>query len=233
MRNRKISIVLVEDHALVRAGLKTLLSLSPDYNVVGEAEDGLAGIRCILEHAPTLALIDLRLPKKNGLEVISEIKRRSPEVKILALTAHKSEEFVYAALAAGANGYISKDATKNELDIAIHSILDGKTYLCPAVSGKLVERYLQGRRTPVQVKKWDTLTPREREVLNLIAEGNKNKEIAHHLCISVKTVEKHRANLIKKLDLHNSAALTAYAITNRKLFGNNERGWAADPAKDL
>ena len=224
MQTRKISIVLVEDHALVRAGLKNLLSLSSEYNVVGEAEDGLAAIRCILKHTPSLALIDLRLPKKSGLEVIAEIKKRSPEVKMLALTAHKSEDLVHAALAAGASGYVSKNATYRELDIAIKSILEGKTYLCPAVSGKVVERYLQSRKTTVRVTKWDTLTKREREVLNLIAEGNKNKEIAVVLYISVKTVEKHRANLIKKLDLHNSAALTAYAIKNLRLFGNGEIG---------
>lgn len=209
MQNRKISIVLVEDHALVRAGLKNLLALNSDYNVVGEAEDGLAGIRCILKHTPNLALIDLRLPKKSGLEVIAEIKKRSPEVKMLALTAHKSEDFVHAALEAGANGYVSKNATQKELEIAIKSIIEGKTYLCPAVSAKVVERYLQSRKNPVRVTKWDTLTKREREVLNLIAEGHKNKEIARCLFISVKTVEKHRANLIKKLDLHNSATLTA------------------------
>lgn len=216
--------MLVEDHALVRAGLKNLLSLSPEYNVVGEAEDGLAAVRCILKHTPNLALIDLRLPKKSGLDVIAEIKKRAPEVKMLALTAHKSEDLVYAALTAGANGYVSKNATYKELDIAINSILAGKTYLCPAVSGKVVERYLQSRKTPVRVTKWNTLTKREREVLQLIAEGNKNKEIAVVLYISVKTVEKHRANLIKKLDLHNSAALTAYAIKNLRLFENNETG---------
>ncbi len=227
MESGKTRIVLVEDHGMVRQGLKILLSTNSDYKIVGEAEDGLAAIRCIMKHKPCLVLIDLRLPKKSGLEVIANIKKQSPAVKILALTAHKSEELVHAALSAGANGFILKSGTYAELDIAIKSVLAGKTYLCPEVSGKVVERYLKGAKTSEPYTKWNTLTKREREVLNLIAEGNKNKEIAQYLYISVKTVETHRSNLIKKLDLHNSAALTAYAIENRKFFKNRDEGLLA------
>jgi len=226
MENGKTRIVLVEDHGIVRQGLKILLSSNSDYKIVGEAEDGLAAIRCIMKHKPCLVLIDLRLPKMSGLEVIADIKKRSPAVKVLVLTAHKSEELVYAVLSAGANGFITKSGTYTELDIAIKTVLSGKTYLCPEISGKVVERYLKGAKSVEPRTKWDTLTQREREVLNLIAEGNKNKEIANDLCISVKTVETHRANLIKKLDLHNSAALTAYAIENRKFFKNGGTGLA-------
>ena len=226
MENGKTRIVLVEDHGIVRQGLKILLSSNSDYKIVGEAEDGLAAIRCIMKHKPCLVLIDLRLPKMSGLEVIADIKKRSPAVKVLVLTAHKSEELVYAVLSAGANGFITKSGTYTELDIAIKTVLSGKTYLCPEISGKVVERYLKGAKSVEPRTKWDTLTQREREVLNLIAEGNKNKEIANDLCISVKTVETHRANLIKKLDLHNSAALAAYAIENRKFFKNGGTGLA-------
>lgn len=228
MEGGKTRIVLVEDHEMVRQGLRILLSSSSDYKIVGEAEDGLAAIRCIMKHKPCLVLIDLRLPKMSGLEVIAEIKKQFPDVKILALTAYKSEELVHAVFSAGANGFISKSGTYTELDIAVKSVLAGKTYLCPEVSGRVVERYLKGAKTSEPYTKWDTLTQREREVLNLIAEGNKNKEIANDLCISVKTVETHRANLIKKLDLHNSAALTAYAIENRKFFENRDEELLAE-----
>jgi len=227
MESGKTRIVLVEDHGMVRQGLKTLLSSNSDYKIVGEAEDGLSAIRCIMKHKPCLVIIDLRLPKMSGLEVIANIKKQSPAVKILVLTAHKSEELVHAALSAGVNGFISKSGSYTELDIAIKSVLAGKTYLCPEVSGKVVERYLKGAKTSEPYTKWNTLTKREREVLNLIAEGNKNKEIAQYLYISVKTVETHRSNLIKKLDLHNSAALAAYAIENRKFFKNRDEGLLA------
>ena len=130
----------------------------------------------------------------------------------MALTVHKTEEFILEVLQAGADGYIPKDASADELMMAIRSILTGKRYLCPSVSRVVIEGYLESRRTPESSTTWHTLTKREREILKLIAEGHKNKEIADYLCISIKTVEKHRANLMRKLDLHSAAALTAYAM---------------------
>jgi DNA-binding NarL/FixJ family response regulator len=156
--------------------------------------------------------MDLSMPKMNGIEAIREIRRRVPETRILALTVHKAEEFILEVLQSGADGYIPKDASSSELMMAIKSILMGKRYLSPSVSNVVIEGYLESRRTSEFITPWGKLTKREREILKLIAEGYKNKDIADYLCISVKTVEKHRSNLMKKLDLHSAAALTAYAM---------------------
>ena len=203
-------IVIAEDHTILREGLLSLLSSEPELRVVGEAKDGREAIRRVEQLEPDLILMDLSMPRMNGVEAIREIKNRIPETRVLALTVHKAEEFVLEVLQAGADGYVLKDASSKELVMAIRSVLGGQRYLSPAVSQMVIEGYLAGRKT--SESPWDTLTKREREILKLIAEGHKNKEIADYLCISVKTVEKHRANLMKKLDLHSAAALTAYAM---------------------
>lgn len=205
-------IVIAEDHTILREGLRVLLSSDPEFEVVCEAEDGRDAIRCVENLSPDLVLMDLSMPRMNGLEAIKEIKKRSPETKIITLTVHKTEEYVLAALQAGADGYVLKDATHSELVIAIKNVLIGKRYLDSGISEKVIEGYLEGKRTLKTKSTWDALTPREREILKLIAEGYKNKEIADYLFISLKTVEKHRSNLMKKLDLHSVAALTAFAI---------------------
>ena len=205
-------VVIAEDHTILREGLRALLSAESDLEVVGEAEDGRQAIRRVEELGPDLILTDLSMPKMNGVEAIREIKKRASETKVLALTVHKAEEFILEVLQAGADGYILKDASSEELIMAIKSILGGKRYLSPSVSQMVIEGYLEGRKSIASSSPWDTLTKREREILKLIAEGHKNKEIADYLYISVKTVEKHRANLMKKLDLHSAAALTAYAM---------------------
>ena len=208
----KRRIVIAEDHTILREGLRALISSQEDLEVVGEAGDGREAVRQVEDLMPDLILMDLSMPKMNGIEAIREIGRRIPQTRILALTVHKTEEFILEVLQAGADGYIPKDASSNELMMAIRSVLMGKRYLCPSVSRVVIEGYLESRRTPESSTPWATLTKREREILKLIAEGHKNKEIADYLCISVKTVEKHRANLMKKLDLHSAAALTAYAM---------------------
>ena len=202
-------IVIAEDHTILREGLRVLLSSDPEFEVVGEAEDGRDAIRCVENLSPDLVLMDLSMPRMNGLEAIKEIKKRSPETKIITLTVHKTEEYILATLQAGADGYVLKDATHSELVIAIKNVLIGKRYLDSGISEKVIEGYLEGKRTLKTKSPWDALTPREREILKLIAEGYKNKEIADYLFISLKTVEKHRSNLMKKLDLHSVAALTA------------------------
>jgi len=179
---------------------------------VGEAEDGRDALRCAEKLSPDLVLMDLSMPRTNGLEAIREIKRRNPDTKVIALTVHKKEEYILATLQGGADGYVLKDATHSELLMAIKNVLIGKPYLSHGISGKVIEGYLEGRKTLNTTSAWDTLTQREREILKLIAEGYKNREVADYLCISPKTVEKHRANLMKKLDLHNTAALTALAM---------------------
>jgi DNA-binding NarL/FixJ family response regulator len=209
---KPFEIVIADDHTILRQGLRALLSSDPNLKVVGEAEDGRDAIRCVENLSPDLALIDLSMPRMNGMEAIRDIKKTNPQTKIIVLTVHKTEEYILEALKSGADGYVLKDASHAELMIAINKVLEGKRYLSADISGKVIDGYLEGRKTLKSKSAWETLTQREREILKLIAEGNKNKEIADYLCISLKTVGKHRANLMKKLDLHNAAALTTFAM---------------------
>jgi len=211
MENR-LRIVLADDHTILREGLRALLSADPNFEIVAEAEDGREAVRCVEKLGPDLLLMDLSMPRMSGIDAISEIKKRYPETKIIALTVHKTEEYLLATLQAGVDGYVLKDATHDELVMAIHNVRAGKPYLSPGISEKVIEGYLEGKEGSLAVSSWQKLSQREREVLKLIAEGYKNKEIAEDLCISLKTVEKHRANLMKKLDLHNAAGLTVYAL---------------------
>lgn len=205
-------IIIAEDHTILREGLRALLSSNPNLEIVDEARDGQEAIRAVEKHRPDLVLIDLSMPRMNGLEALTEIKKQHPETKVVVLTVHKTEEYVLAALERGANGYVLKDADHAELRLALEQVLAGKRYLSPGISQQVIEGYLDGRKQPKAGSAWESLTDREREVLKLIAEGYKNKEIAAFLFISLKTVEKHRTNLMNKLDLHNTAALTALAI---------------------
>jgi DNA-binding NarL/FixJ family response regulator len=209
---KPFSLVIAEDHTILREGLKALFTSQPDFEVVGEAEDGIQAIRRVQTCVPDIILMDLSMPKLNGLEAIKEIKRLNPTTKIIVLTVHSAEEYVLATLEAGADGYVLKDANRVELLMAMNHVLEGKRYLSPGVSEKVIDGYLEGKKTLKGQSAWETLTQREREILKLIAEGYKNKEIADTLCISQKTVEKHRTNLMTKLDLHNVAALTSFAI---------------------
>lgn len=208
----KQRIFLVEDHTLLRAGLRALLSQDPNLEIVGEADNGRDAIRAIGLLAPHLVLMDLSMPGMNGIEALMDIKRRNPETRVLVLTIHRTDEYIHESLRAGADGYILKDATHDELRVAIRSVLNGKSYLSPDISGKVIHGYLGTGNAANVGSTWDTLTHREREVLKLVAEGHPNKYIAEYLCLSIKTVEKHRSNLMKKLDLHNASTLTSYAI---------------------
>src|SRR4030043_1652385 len=184
---QKIRIVIGEDHTILREGLRALLSSGPNYEVVGEAEDGREAIRCVEKLKPELILMDLSMPRMNGMEAIKEIKRESPGTKILVLTVHRAEEYILATFGAGADGYILKDSTHSEWVMAVKKVLSGKHYISPEISEKVIEGYLEGKKTLKYKTSFEILTSREREILKLIAEGYKNKRIEDNLCISVKT----------------------------------------------
>lgn len=189
-----------------------MLNSRDDITIVGEAEDGLEAIRQIRKTTPDLVLLDLSMPKLGGISVLREVKRELPETRILGLTIHESDQYVLEAFEAGIDGYCIKDASRKELMLGIDSVLRGQTYISPGISDQVMAGYLAGQRRMREKSRWDAITQREREVLKLLAEGYTNKQIGNLLNISVKTVEKHRANLIGKLDLHNVAQLTAFAI---------------------
>jgi len=205
-------IVIAEDHAILRQGLRALLSETPGFEVVDEVSNGRDALRSVSRLKPSLLLIDLSMPGMNGTEAIREIKLRQPEVRIIVLTVHKAEEYVRTALKSGANGYLLKDDTHTDLLSAIESVCAGRVYLSPGVCTGVVAGYLGDTPPATSSAGWESLTHRERQVMKLIAEGHKNKEIADYLSLSTKTVEKHRSNLMRKLDLHNASAITAYAI---------------------
>ncbi|MGD9307797.1 MAG: response regulator transcription factor [Desulfosarcina sp.] len=209
---QKQLIFIVEDHQLFREGLKSMMARREDIDVVGEAEDGLEAIKKIRKSKPDLVLLDLSMPKIGGISVMKESKREFPDIRILALTIHESDQHVLEAFDTGTDVYCIKDASRAELMLAVDSVLEGKTYFSPGISDQVMEGFLVGRQKMKEKSHWDTITQREREVLKLLAEGHTNKEINDFLSISVKTVEKQRANLIGKLDLHNVAQLTPYVI---------------------
>jgi len=208
----KQSLLIVDDHTILRQGIRAILQAQTRYNVVGEARDGLEAIQRVGDLKPSLVLTDLIMPRMNGIEAIREIKAVAPATKIVVLTAQNTEEYIFASLKAGADSYVLKDADSSELLLAIESALKGQRFLSPAVAERVVQSYLNGGHADNLGPSWNTLTRRERETLKLIAEGYKNREIGRFLCISPKTVEKHRENLMKKLDLHSVSALTAFAI---------------------
>jgi DNA-binding NarL/FixJ family response regulator len=198
-----------------------LLESDARFEVVEAVENGREAVRAVMALQPDLVLMDLAMPQMDGLAAIQQLKRRAASTKIVALTMHKTEEHIRAALQAGASAYVLKDASRSELLMAIDSVLNGKVFISPAVAGRIVNGYLdRGEGKDANVRSLsDTLTSREKQVLKLIAEGRRNRDIAEYLFVSVKTVEKHRANLMGKLNLHNTAALTTFAIQNTVLVG--------------
>jgi len=211
----KQKVLIAEDHAILREGLRALLSGTPELEIISEAQDGQEAINLARQLEPDLILMDLTMPNINGTEAMRMIKRHNPDIKIIVLTVHKSEEYVRATLDAGANGYVLKDDSHNDLLTAIMNVQKGNVYLSPGICDKVMNGYLNTSFTDTSSTPWNELTVREREVTKLIAEGKKSREVADYLSVSLKTVEKHRSNLMRKLDLHNVSAITKYAIENK------------------
>lgn len=205
-----VRVLLADDHTLVRAGMRSLLQAIPNVRVVAEAADGHEAISAVRNHRPDVVLMDIAMKNLNGLDATAKIKNEFPNVKVVILSMHANEEYVLQALKAGASGYMLKDAATQELELAIGAVLRGETYLSPPISKQVVENYVQrlsGVEHPL-----DALTSRQREILQLIAEGRSTKDIAQRLHVSVKTVETHRAQLMERLGIHDIAGLVRYAI---------------------
>jgi DNA-binding NarL/FixJ family response regulator len=205
-----VRILVADDHELVRAGFRSLLKTIAGVEVVAEADDGLRAIELVRTRQPDIVLMDIAMSGLNGLEATSRIVKEYPHVRVIILSMHKSEEYVLQALRNGASGYLLKDASPSELELAIRTVTKGETYLTPAISRQVIDSYV--RRLAPGESPHDLLTPRQREVLQLIAEGLSTKEIADRLGVSVKTVETHRSQLMERLEIRDVAGLVRYAI---------------------
>jgi DNA-binding NarL/FixJ family response regulator len=205
-----IRVMLADDHSLFRAGVRVLLEAIEGVKIVGEARDGPEVLRMVAELTPDVVLLDVALPQLNGIEVAERLVREAPGTRVLMLSMFANEEHVLRSLRAGAAGYLLKDSTVVELESALRSVAEGGSYLSPAVSGHVLAAYV--RRVGQDVPPEPTLTPRQREVLQLIAEGHGTKEIADRLCLSTKTVETHRAQLMERLGIRDVAGLVRYAV---------------------
>ena len=228
----KTRIVLVEGHAILRDGLRALLDMESDLTVVGSLGEAAGALRLVHEAQPDLVVCDVSLPDRSGVGLISELLLAFRRLRLLVLTAHGSEEYIRAALNAGAHGYVVKDSGRSDLLRAIRTVMAGRQYLCASVAAKVVSGFVSGfearRAAPVE----ELMTGRERQILTAIALGQSNKLIARDLGLSVKTVEKHRANLMRKLTLHNAAALTLFALKHGFIEANaGEPNSSYSPAK--
>jgi DNA-binding NarL/FixJ family response regulator len=203
-------ILVADDHAIVRSGLKQVLDAKPDMEVVAEAEDGAEAVEKALEEDVHLAILDVSMPRMTGIQAAAELQKRKPELKILMLSMHDSEQFLFEALKAGASGYVLKSAADTDIVDAVRSAMRGDSYLYPSAVTTLVRDYVE--RGGRGEEEFDVLTPRELEVLKLIAEANTSKEIADKLFISLKTVDRHRQNILEKLGMSDRVELTRYAI---------------------
>jgi len=207
---KSLRVLIADDQLLVRAGLCELLKVVPGLAVVGQASDGSEALRLIETHRPDLVLMDLSMPGMNGLEATVLAKKQFPQLKVIALSDHSSEEFVFRALRSGADGFVLKDDPVGELYTAIESVAKGGEYLSPQITKKVILGYLQGQTGGKDLLK--SLTPRQREVLQLIAQGKSTKEIAHLLKVSVNTAKTHRQKLMEKLGVHEISGVVRYAL---------------------
>lgn len=210
MTTPTIRVLMAEDHALVRAGLYALLKGVAGIEIIAETGDGQEALRLILDHRPDVALLDISMPGLNGLEVLARAREECPDVRVIILSMHANEEYMRQALRTGAAGYVLKDASAADLEQAIKAVARGEPYLSPTISKRVIDEYSRSRAgepSPLEL-----LTSRQREILQLIAEGHATKDIAHILNLSAKTVETHRAQLMERLDIHDVPGLVRYAI---------------------
>jgi RNA polymerase sigma factor (sigma-70 family) len=206
-----IRVVLADDHTLVRAGIRSLLQEIEGIEVVGEAGDGVELLQRVADCRPDVVLLDIGMPRMSGLEAVAQLSKIDPSIRAVILSIHRAEEYVIEALRAGAVGYLLKDSAVSELEIALRTVTRGEQYLSPAVSQTVVDNYVE-RYTATAADALALLTPREREVLKLVAAGLTSKEIAQHLGISYRTVEVHRLNLMRRLNVHDVTALVRFAV---------------------
>jgi DNA-binding NarL/FixJ family response regulator len=206
----KTRILLADDHALVRAGFRSLLEKIPSVKVVSEAEDGREAVELVKKHRPDVALIDIAMPKLNGLEAIARITKEFPKTKVIVLSMHSNQEYVVQAMQIGARGYLIKEDAVSELKAAIKGVARGELYISPRISKQVTDGYLE--RVGIRYDPLAKLTPRQREILQLLAEGNSTKEIAFSLGLSGKTVDSHRLQVMKKLHIRDLPGLVRYAM---------------------
>ncbi|MCL4370796.1 MAG: response regulator transcription factor [Chloroflexi bacterium] len=208
----KIRILMVDDHTILRDGIRALLSLYDDIEIVGEASDGREALDKIARHRPDVVIMDIAMPGLGGLEATLEVRKRNMESKVLVLSQHENKEYVHSVLKAGASGYVLKKAAGSELIAAIRAVYRGESFLDPSIARTVIDGYLGRDGESKRNSEYDKLSDRETQVLKLVAEGASNKEIADLLCVSVKTVMGHRANVMEKLGIHSRTELVKYAI---------------------
>ena len=208
----KIRVLLADDHTILRAGLRMMLDAQPDIEVIGEASDGRQALAEAQRLQPDLVLMDITMPEMNGIEATRQIKRALDSTRVLILTMHENEEYLFQVLRAGASGYILKEAAGTELISAIRIVYSGRFYMSPSAQSMMVGDYLQRVRSGEERDSYSALTEREREILKLVAEGHTNNQIAERLFISPKTVDTHRTHIMDKLNLHSRAELVKYAM---------------------
>ena len=209
---RKIRILLADDHKLMRSGLRVLLEQQPDLVVVGEASDGREAVAQAISSKADVLVMDIGMPSLNGIEAAGQITQSHAEIAIVMLSMHSDESYVLRALKAGAKGYLLKDSAEADLLRAVHAVAEGKSFFSPAVSKVLLDDYVRKLKRSGSDDPYDLLTPREREILQLVAEGKSNKDVAQLLNLSIYTVETHRSNIMEKLNLHGVPELILYAV---------------------
>ena len=205
-------VLIADDHGIVRQGLRALLEKSPDVSVVGEASDGREAVRLAAELRPNIVVMDIAMPMLNGVDATSQILSRDPEIKIIILSMHSDESYILRALSAGAKGYLLKDSAEGDILPAVQTVAKGRPYFSPVIASTLLDEYLQTMKKNKVRDSYDLLSEREKEVLQLLAEGKSNKEVASLLNLSPYTIESHRTSLMQKLNLHNTAEIVLYAV---------------------